>query len=219
MRVVGSRIDDKQIAGEIGKLHVFGELLKRGVVPYVPLVGQGLNALVRVPGCAAIEIQIRTAGSAGGKHPRWFQVDRIEPRKNFVVVGVEFNDGKPKHVWIFPSIIFDKYANRPPKGTPRDLDLDSGIRKYGIRLRDLLCGFRDRWELILDYERYEALMETPDDLEDLLTMYEAEEAPEEEALSLEEYDRRRSAALSNFRPGRSHWIEGSGRVAKAATGE
>ena len=194
---MSSGIDDKQIAGERGELYVFGELLKRGVVPYVPLVDQGLDALVRAPGCAVIEIQIKAAGSAGGKYPRWFQVHRIEPRKNFVVVGLEFTDGKPGDVWVFPSIIFDKYASRPPKGTPRDLDLDSGIRKYGMRLRDLLCGFRNRWELLVDYEKYEALMETPDDLEDLLTMYEAGEAPEEEALSLEEYDRRRSAALSN----------------------
>ena len=186
---------DKRIAGERGELYVYGELLKRGVVSYLPLVDEGLDALVRTPGGAVIEIQIKAAGSAGGKYPRWFQMQRVEPRKNFVIVGVEFIEGEPGDVWIFPSVIFDKYASRPPKGTPRELDLDSGIRKYGMPLRELLCGFRNRWELLLDYEKYEALLETEEDLEDLLTMQEATDAPAEESLSLEEYDRRRSAAL------------------------
>ena len=62
-------------------------------------------------------------------------------------------------------------------------------------LRDLLCGFRNRWELIVNYEQYEHLMESMKDLEDLLTMKEAQEAPENESLTLEEYEHQRSQAL------------------------
>ena len=177
---------DKQIAGQRGELYVFGELLKRGAVSYVPLVDEGVDALVRTAGGAVIEIQVKAAGSAGGKYPRWFQMGHIEARKNFMIIGVEFENGDPKCAWVFPSIIFDKYANSPPKGSPRDLDLDGGIRKYGMPLRDLLCGFRDRWELIVEFQRFEGLMESPEDLEDVLTVREAEESGDE-SISLKDY--------------------------------
>ena len=186
---------NKQIAGERGELYVFGELLKRGMVPYVPLVDEGLDALMRTPAGRVIELQIKAAGSAGGKYPRWFGVAGVEARKNFFIVGVEFTDGEPGDVWVFPSMVFDKYAGRPPKGSPRDLDLDGGVRKYGMALRDLLCGFRNRWDLIVNYEKYEPLMDSTEDLEDLLTMKEAQEAPEDESLTLEEHEHQRSQSL------------------------
>ena len=185
----------KQIGGERGELHVFGELLRRGMVPYRPLVDEGLDALVRTAAGQVVELQIKAAGSAGGKYPRWFGMPAIEPRKNFFIVGVEFTDGAPGDVWVLPSTVFDKYAGRPPKGSPRDLDLDGGVRKHGMVLRDLLCGFRNRWELIVNYEQYEHLMESMKDLEDLPTMKEAQEAPENESLTLEEHEHQRSQAL------------------------
>ena len=124
-------------------------------------------------------------------------MSKVDPRPDFFIISVEAPDGQPKAAWVFPSIVFDAYAARPAKGSPRDLDLDSGVRKYGVRLRDVLSGFRDRWELLLDYEKYEAWMESAEDLEDILTMKEAREAPKEEAISLEEYKRGRPATLSS----------------------
>ena len=181
---------DKRLAGERGEMYVFGELLKRGADLYVPLVDQGVDALVRTADGIVIEIQVKSAGSAGGKDPRWFQINHLKPRKNFIIVGVEFDQMDPKYAWVFPSIIFDKYATNPAKGSPRDLNLEVGIRKYGMPLKDLLCGFRDRWELIVDFERFEGLMQSPDDLEDVLTVQEAEESGDK-AISLKDYERGR----------------------------
>ena len=181
---------DRQIGGERGELYVFSELLKRGAVSYVPLVDEGVDALVRTASGAVVEIQVKAAGSAGGKDPRWFQMGQVIPRDNFMIIGVEFEEGDPKCAWIFPSIVFDKYATTPPKGSPRDLDLDSGIRKYGMPLKALLCGFRNRWELIVDFASFEGLMHSPDDLEDLLTVREAAESGDE-AISLKDYERGR----------------------------
>jgi hypothetical protein len=185
----------KQIANEIGELYVFGELLKRGAVPYVPLANEGVDALVRVPSGQIIELQIKLPGRPEGEHPGWFQLASVNPKKNFFIIGVESTDSEPENVWVFPSFVFDKYANRPPKGSPRHLDLDSGTRKFGMALRSLLCGFRNRWELIVNYEKYESLIESVEDLEDFLTMQEALESPEEDCITLDEYERRRSAAL------------------------
>ena len=50
--------ENKHIAGARGEVFVFGELLKQGVVPYVPLVDEGLDALVRSPQGDIIEVQI-----------------------------------------------------------------------------------------------------------------------------------------------------------------
>ena len=187
----------KQAAGKTGELYVFGELLKRQALPFVPLVNEGINALVQTSAGSVIELQVKSAGSAGGKDPRWFQVGPVVPRKGFFIIGVEFSDGEPLAAWILPSVIFDRYASRPPKGSPRDLDLDTGTRKYGLPLRDLLCGFRNRWELITRYEEYEALIGSAEDLEDLLTMKEAQETSTEEALTLEEHEHRRSTTLAD----------------------
>lgn len=178
----------RQIAGELGELYVFSELLKCGAVSYLPLVDDGIDAIVRTSEGAAIEIQVKSAGSDGGKSRRWFQIDHIDPRANFMIVGVEFDKGNPLCAWVFPSAIFDKYANTPPKGSPRDLDLDSGIRKYGMPLKDLLCGFRNRWELISEFSKFETLIDSPENLEDLLTMREAEESGDE-SMTLKDYER------------------------------
>jgi len=126
---MSSRTVDKQLAGERGELYVFGELLKRGMVSYVPLVKEGVDALVRTATGAVIEIQVQATGSAGGKYPRWFQMGHLEPRKNFMIIGVEFEEGDPKCAWIFPSIVFDKFATNPANGTPRDLNLEVGVKK------------------------------------------------------------------------------------------
>ena len=120
---------------------------------------------------------------------------KFEPKPNLFIISVETQDGEPKHAWVFPSIVFDAYASKPPKGNPRDLDLDTGSRKYGLRLKDLQCGFRNRWELIIDFDKYELLLSAPEALEDILAMIEAMEANEGEAIEIGEYEHCRSTAL------------------------
>ena len=170
---------------------MFGELLKRGAVPYLPMVDEGIDALLRSPGDSTIDLQITSSGSGGSKHQRWFLMPKFELRNNFFILGVEFIEGQPGDVWVLPSRVFDEYATGKAKGTSRNLDLDSGIRKYGMPLKDSLCGFKNRWDLIVNYDKYEPFMESIEDLEDVLTMMEAQEAPQEDALTLEQYERRR----------------------------
>lgn len=47
------------------------------------------------------------------------------------------------------------------------------------------------------YDEYEALLRKVEDLEDLLAMKESLAAPEEEAVSLEDYERQRAARVRN----------------------
>lgn len=50
--------------------------------------------------------------------------------------------------------------------------------------------------VLVKYEDYEALLQKLEDLEDLLAMKEALEAPEKEAISLEEYAGQRASRVS-----------------------
>lgn len=172
----------KAVAGRIGELFVFGELLKRGLAVYQPVIDEGLDALVRLPAGQVIELQIQSAGGAGGKNPRWFQMPAFTPRPDFFIVGVEFRNGEVGDAWVFPSAIFYAYASGINR-TIRDLDLDSGQRKHGEPLTDRLCGFRNRWELIADYAEWQDFMVSAqglESLEDILAMKEAGESPEAE---------------------------------------
>ena len=56
-------------AGKIGELYVFNELLKRGAAVYVPLVDEGVDALVQTSAGGVVELQIKVAGGTGGKDP------------------------------------------------------------------------------------------------------------------------------------------------------
>ena len=189
-------VAERQTQGKRAELFVLAELLKRGVVPYLPMVDvEGIDAIVRTSQGSLLTIQIKSAGVAGGQYPGWFQIGKVTPQDNFFIVCVEAPQRKLGDVWILPSRVFDAYAATPPKGSPRDLNLDSGKRKFGQPLREVLCGFRNRWELLTDYEEYEALLNKPEELEDFLAMQEALESSQDEMITLDEYDRRRKARV------------------------
>lgn len=49
--------------------------------------------------------------------------------------------------------------------------------------------------VVARYDEYEALLKKVEDLEDILAMKESLSVPEEEAISLEDYERKRAARL------------------------
>ena len=186
---------DKQMQGKTAELAVFSALLQRGALPYLPLVDvEGVDAVVSVAGSRLVRIQVKAAGVSGGKNPKWFQVQKLEVADDLFVVCVEAANGIVGDMWIFPSVVFDAYANNPASGV-RDLDLDGGKVKYGQPLWELLCGFKNRWELITEYGDYEDLLGKPQDLEDVLAMKEALEAADEDTMTLEEYELQRKARI------------------------
>lgn len=48
--------------------------------------------------------------------------------------------------------------------------------------------------VLMKYDEYEALMEKVEDLEDIVAMNEAMSTPEEESITLDEYERRRASS-------------------------
>ena len=180
--------------GKRAELAVFGALLQRGALPYLPLVDvEGVDAVVSVAGSRLFRVQVKAAGVVRGD-PKWFHIEKLDVADDLFVVCVEAPNGVIGDMWIFPSAVFDAYATCDSKGN-RDLDLNGGIMKHGQPLWELLCGFRNRWELITEYGDYEDLLGRPQDMEDVLAMKEALESADEETMTLEEYERQRKARV------------------------
>ncbi|HJX61059.1 MAG TPA: hypothetical protein VJ578_00690 [Dehalococcoidia bacterium] len=135
--------------GKQAELYVFGELLRRGVVPYVPMADiEGIDAVIRG---ASRYLELQVKSSATLKSPRWFQVGRLTPRQGYFLVCVNLT-AVPAETWVIPSEEFHRYATRSTdkKGrTTCDLDLDSASRQEPDRKRrEILSQYKDAWHLL-----------------------------------------------------------------------
>ncbi|MBI2321414.1 MAG: hypothetical protein HYU88_04820 [Chloroflexi bacterium] len=169
--------------GKQGELFVFGELLQRGIVPYVPLVDmEGVDAIIRLDAGCYREIQVKKLEKQ--KDVRWFQVRNLRASEHLFIICVERDDT----VWVFPSRIFQKFATKSEtrSGIIYDLNLDGRSHGRGRTRKDLLAPYRNNWNLLI--------MAT-EALDDLIAMYESMAAPEEESLSLEQYKRLRAQSV------------------------
>ena len=73
--------------GKMAELAVFGELLKRGVIPYVPLVDiKGIDAIIRKDDGRLLEIQVKSTYSKEMQGS--FNVDDLVAKPNFFIIGV-----------------------------------------------------------------------------------------------------------------------------------
>lgn len=134
--------------GKRGEFLVLGELLKHRASVYVPVVdAEGIDAIVRRPGGAFIELQIKTINTP--KTPRWFQVTGLQPRPSFFVIGVILATSPPE-VWIIPSDVFVEYSSVSGETGKKifDLDLDGGTRRLGRPKREILRQYLGAWHLL-----------------------------------------------------------------------
>ena len=141
--------------GKMAELAVFGELLKRGVIPYVPLVDiKGIDAIIRKDDGRLLEIQVKSTFSKGMQGS--FNVDDLVTKPNFFIIGVIGEGDMPEkyEYWVFPSEVFHKNAQQispPDKGyTTYRLDLWYGKRKEGAYLKDTLRKFCNNWDPLVE---------------------------------------------------------------------
>jgi len=121
---------ERQLTGKMGEFRVFVKLMERGFVPYVPLVDEGIDCLLR----NGIKIQIKTVKTQ--RDPRWFQVTNLVPDDNFYIICVDASG----EFWIFPSRVFAENATK--SNGIYDLNLDSKGR--GEKLKN----YRKAWHLL-----------------------------------------------------------------------
>ena len=128
--------------GKLGELHVFSKLIERGAMPFLPMADiKGVDAAVRKKDGTYVEIQVKTTERP--EQRGWFNVPGLVPRENFFIVGIEVSE-QGYEVWIFPSKVFADYTTER-----RQLGLDSGVKKYGQRLRERLAEYRENWDLLV----------------------------------------------------------------------
>ena len=150
-------------AGKRAEQYVIDNLLKLGAMVYVPVLdAEGVDMVVRSGTSEFVEVQVKSAGGAGGKDPRWFQVTRLRPRDSLYIVGVSFEGDDPAEAWILPSRAFDRFATGAPTPT-RDLNLDTS--RDGEPLREWLKVYRERWGLINEYSKYKSIAADPKSLQ------------------------------------------------------
>ena len=148
----------RQVAGKRAELFVSNELLKRGAAVFAPVVDSvGVDLAVRGDDGQYVEVQVKSAGGAGGKDPRWFQMGRFRPRPHLFIVGVTFEGDEPSETWVLPSGVFDRFATGFGKAT-RDLNLDGPKDEP---LRERLAVYKDRWALITEFSKYRATAADP----------------------------------------------------------
>jgi len=105
-------------------------LPEHGLVPYVPLLDEGIDCLLQ----NGIKIQIKTVKTQ--RDPRWFQVRNLVPEDNFYIICVDANG----ELWIFPSKVFAENATES-KGI-YDLNLDSKD------ICERLKNYKNAWHLL-----------------------------------------------------------------------
>ena len=138
--------------GKIAEYAVFGELLKRGAIPYVPLVDvEGIDAIIPKGKGKCIELQIKSTHTEEMEGS--FNVDDLAVKPNFYIIGVTVTGGMSDRTeyeyWVFPSKVFLKHAQQiqhPKKGyATYRLDLWYGKRIHGAYLKDILKKYCNNW--------------------------------------------------------------------------
>lgn len=132
--------------GKIAEFQVIGELLKRGVQVYVPIVDvEGIDAIVRQADGSLVEIQVKSSHT--NTYPRFFIVPAFEPRDNFFIVGVVLGLDEPE-TWIIPSARYVELCAKPSKSNTFELDLDQRPRGTSIKRSALLAEYFEAWHLL-----------------------------------------------------------------------
>ena len=130
-----------------GTQYVLDRLMQLGVNPYLPTMDvEGVDAIVRQQSGTHLEVQVRTSTQA--HYPRWFRMQRLEPRPNLYIVCLALGpEGQPMESWIVPSEVFARWAVVSPEGS-HDLDLDSTPPDESRNRGGILAQYQNRWELL-----------------------------------------------------------------------
>lgn len=154
------------------------ELQNRGIPCAIDSPGADIE--VKAPDGRRLRLLFRARGPAE-RDIRYFQAPDLKPSDDLFIVG---SDGEDDY-WIIPSWVFRKYA------TKLGLDFDQAPAGHSVKRREILAPYRNNWNL---------LRKSEEDLIDLIAMYEALAAPEEERVAWEDYKKARAARVSGQLP-------------------
>ncbi len=145
---------ETQEKGKRAEFYVFGELLKLSADLYLPVIDQGVDAIVRKRNGECIEIQVK--GTEAAEQAGYFNVYGLDQqlRESFYIVCVDLNRDTVKYVeggswpnsWVLPARVYQEYK------TGRDrahLAIYDNSRRHGNRPRfKLLKYYYKAWHLL-----------------------------------------------------------------------
>ena len=186
--------------------HAFGELLKRGVLPYRAADGS-LRATTPM-GCR-LELRAAPSTGNGAVDGRQFAVAGFQPRPELFFLCVEFDRDEIAGVWVLPSTAFFVYSSLDENIGQRQLSLDAkleGIEE--LSFREYCSYFLNRWEPVIQFDLYRRFMKPWDSLdfadgwenfEDEMMALEVIEnrEPRSESISIDEIEFSDAAALAS----------------------
>lgn len=127
---------------------VFSELLKREADIYIPLVDQGIDAIILKKDKSPVRIQVKATEKEFNN--KCFEVDYLDPLDtNFFVVCVFLSKSKLKEeheYWIVRADEYYKYATN----NHRRLDIDASSSGHGNMPRaELLKHCKNAWDRLI----------------------------------------------------------------------
>ena len=122
---------ERLLVGKTGELKVFAKLMEYGTIPYVPLVDEGIDCILK----NGKKIQIKTVRTK--RDPQWFQIQNLIPKDDLFIVCVDAHE----QFWIFPSQVFAENATSS-RGI-FDLNLKSKGRYEKLK------HYKDAWSLLV----------------------------------------------------------------------
>ena len=136
--------------GKLGELYVFGQLIKRGAMPFLPIADiRGVDAVIRKKDGTYVEVQIKTTWTE--EMAGYFNVpklDKVNPPRNLFIVGLimgeELRGTKEPETWIVPSQVFAEHM------TKKYLGIGTGSTDKERQLRDKLADYREAWHLLTE---------------------------------------------------------------------
>ena len=127
--------------GKRAEYYVFGELIKRGLDLYLPVVDIGVDAIIRGDdGSAYVELQVKSTEAE--PQAGYFNVYDLEPSTNLFIICVDMSKAKlseygQPEIWVLPSGVYEQHATiQTLKHTTRyHLPLPAKDRRYGNKTR------------------------------------------------------------------------------------
>ena len=131
--------------GKAAEHIVISELLKRGYVPFIPMLDRGVDIVIKSKTeDYYYELQVKSNNSPIKQNQQWFVFQgTLQVRKNLIYILVDMIEDK---MWMIPSEVLEQYGNQCK--TQFDLHLQQKKRGEQETRGELLKNFKDNWDIL-----------------------------------------------------------------------
>lgn len=124
---------------------VISELLKKGYVPFVPVLDRGIDIIVKSKKYDTYyELQVKSNNSPISENQEWFVFSKqLQVRENLIYVLVDMIKNQ---IWLIPSNIVKRHGNQCK--TQFDLHLQQTKKGESKCRGELLESYKNNWDVL-----------------------------------------------------------------------